>query len=65
MRDPKSAMRVYRLDEMTVLEVNDVTGTIDKIKVGMQVRDCVERDFDTLDKLSVGTADPPPVTAKT
>jgi len=64
MRDPNQVMYVYKIDSFTVLKVNNVKGTIDQVKVGMQVRDFVERDFEALDSISVDMADPPPYPTK-
>ncbi len=60
MRDARQPRPVYTIDSMTDLKVDNVRDTIDKIKPGMQVRDYVERDGHTLDKLYVGAADSPP-----
>jgi hypothetical protein len=54
----------YVLDGLTAIKVNNSTGTIAQIKVGMQVRDFVERDAHTLDSITVSNADPAPVAPK-
>jgi len=64
MRDAKEPPHTYKIDSVTTLTVNNVKGTIDKIKVGMQVRSYIERDDETLDSVSVDIADPPPVVPK-
>ncbi len=56
MRDAKSPPTTYRVDALTELTVNGARSTLDKVTVGMQVVDFVERDFDTLDRLRVCTA---------
>ena len=53
----------YTLDSLSVIKVGDANaegGKIGDIKVGMQVRDYIERDDHTLDSILVGTADPAP-----
>lgn len=60
MRDAKQPISVYTVDGLTDVEVNNNRSTLDHIKPGMQVRDLVERDSHTLDKISVSMADPAP-----
>ena len=57
-------LRTYKLDSVSTIEVNKVPGKITDIKPGMQVRDSVERDDQTLDSIAVGKADPKPVAPK-
>jgi hypothetical protein len=64
MRSAKAPDHTYAIDAMTVLTVNDVKGTIDQVKVGMQVRSYVERDDLSLDSVAIGIADPAPVIPK-
>jgi hypothetical protein len=54
----------YSLDDITMIKVNNVPGKITDIKTGMQVRDYVERDDHTLDKIVVDKADPAPSVPK-
>jgi len=64
MRDPKEANHTYKIDDLTALTVDNQTGKINQIKVGMQVRGYTERDNDTLDSIAVGKADPAPIQPK-
>ena len=64
MRSAKAPEHTYALDGLTALTVNNAKGTVDQIKVGMQVRRYVERDDVSLDSIDVGTAAPPPVVPK-
>jgi hypothetical protein len=59
----KGTTQTYTVDDLTTIKVNDNTGTFAQIKSGMQVRDSVERDSQTLDSISVSTADPAPAGA--
>ena len=43
----------YAIDNVTVVKVNNVDGTIADIKANMEVTDFVERDNDALDSISV------------
>jgi len=52
--------RSYKVDSVTSIKVNNAPGKIADIKVGMQVRDTVDRDDQTLDSISVDKADPAP-----
>ena len=56
----KGTFHTYAIDGITQIKVNDTTGTFAQIKAGMQVRDSVERDSQTLDSISVSAADPGP-----
>lgn len=56
--------QTYKIDDITAVNVNDHPGKIADIEVGMQVRGSVERNAQTLDSISVGTADPAPKGAK-
>jgi len=61
MRD--GTTHTYSFDDLSVIKVGDASSdptTVDQIKVGMQVRDYVERDSHTLDSIIVSTADPAP-----
>jgi len=51
MRDKTT--HTYAIDNVTVVKVNNVDGTIAEIKANMEVTDFVERDNDTLDSISV------------
>jgi hypothetical protein len=62
MRD--NSTRAYTLDDLTTIQVNHVPAKIADIKSGMQVRDFIERDGQTLDSLTVDKADPAPAKAK-
>jgi len=64
MRDAGQPSRTYIIDGGTVLTVSNVTGTINQIRVGMQVRSYVERDDVALDSIDLGIADPAPVVPK-
>ena len=64
MRDSNQPPHTYAIDGGTALTVNNVKGTINQIKVGMQVRSYVERDDVALDSVDVGIADPGPVVPK-
>jgi copper chaperone CopZ len=64
MRDAKQPPHTYTIDGFTVLNVNNVKGTIDEVKPGMQVRSYVERDDVALDSIDVGIADPAPALPK-
>jgi hypothetical protein len=64
MRDAKEPTHVYTIDDLTTIQVNDDPGKISDIKAGMQVREYVERDGHTLDKITVSKADPAPVAPK-
>jgi len=50
----------YKLDDITQIKVNNAPGKFADIKSGMQVRDYVERDAHTLDRIVVDRADPAP-----
>jgi hypothetical protein len=55
----------YKVDGLTVLKVNNQDGKIADVKPGMVVDDYAERDFDTLDSLSLsGYGTPPAVKPK-
>jgi hypothetical protein len=47
------AVHTYRIDGVTALKVNGVNGAFSDIKVGMVVKDYVERDNDDLDSLTL------------
>ena len=64
MSDAKQPPHTYTIDGFTVLKVNNVTATVDKVKPGMQVRSYVERDDVALDSIDVGIADPAPTLPK-
>jgi hypothetical protein len=51
MRDKTT--HAYKIDDITALKVNGVTGKVSDIKAGMVVDDFVERDDQTLDGLTV------------
>jgi len=57
MRD--NTVRSYKVDDVTVVNVNDSPGKISDIKVGMLVVDSVERDANMLDGISVRQGDTP------
>lgn len=46
--------RTYRVDGNTQIQVNGSAGTFSDLKVGMTVKDFMERDADDLDSLVVG-----------
>ena len=50
----------YGFHDLTLIKVNGVKAKVADIKVGMQVRDYVERDSHTLDSITVDVADAPP-----
>ena len=60
----------YKIDDLTVLKINNQTGKVADIKVGMVVDDYIERDFQNLDSISLSgyggplTAVDPKKTAK-
>jgi hypothetical protein len=56
--------RTYKIDDFTSVKVNNSRGKIADIKVGMQVRDSIERDSQTLDSISVDMADAAPEAPK-
>jgi len=58
MRD--KTIQTYKIDANTRVRVGDNMGTIDQIKVGMQVRKYFIRAGQTLAAIVVGPADPPP-----
>jgi hypothetical protein len=62
MRD--KGFHTYKIDSLTTVTVNKNPGKFADIKVGMQVRDYVERDDQTLDSISVDKADPAPAVPK-
>ncbi len=51
MRD--NSLHDYKLDDFSAITVNHSKAKIAQIKLGMIVSDYVERDSQTLDKLSV------------
>ena len=54
LNDQKNNLtHTYRVDDMTTLVINGVPGKFGEIKSGMEVRDMVERDNDTLDSLTL------------
>jgi hypothetical protein len=56
----------YKIDDVTMLKVNNVAGKVADIKPGMVVDDFVERDDQTLDGLSVsGNGTSPPAAKPT
>jgi hypothetical protein len=55
-----NSFHTYRVDDMTKLIVNGIPGKFGDIKPGMEVKDFIERDNDTLDNLTlVGYGDEP------
>ena len=54
----------YKIDDVTMLKVNNVVGKISDIKPGMLVDDYVERDDQTLDGLSVSGESAPAAAPK-
>jgi hypothetical protein len=46
-------LHTYKVDDFTKLKVNGVAGKFADIKPGMEVRDYIERDNDTLDGLTL------------
>ena len=61
MRDGSN--HTYSFDDLSVIKVGDASSdptTVDQIKVGMQVRDYVERDSHILDSIIVSPAAPAP-----
>jgi hypothetical protein len=58
MRDKTT--QTYKIDANTKIRVGDNLGTIDQIKVGMQVRKYFLREGQTLAAILVNQADPPP-----
>jgi hypothetical protein len=59
MRD--KTIQTYKMDANTRIRVGDNLGTIDQIKVGMQVRKNFMRQGQTLAAIIVNQADPAPV----
>jgi len=59
MRD--KTIQTYKIDANTKIRVGDNMGTIDQIKVGMQVRKNFMRTGQTLAAIVVNQADPAPV----
>lgn len=59
MRD--KTIQTYKIDANTKIRVGNTMGTIDQIKVGMQVRKYFLRAGQTLAAMVVDQADPPPV----
>jgi len=51
MRDKK--VQTYKIDDATVVKVNNSPGKISDIKGGMEVSDSSERDSETLDTISL------------
>ncbi|MCE0521930.1 MAG: hypothetical protein LV480_03365 [Methylacidiphilales bacterium] len=64
MRNAKEPTHIYKIDDTTQVIVSNQKGKIGDIKVGMQVRNYLERDNDTLDNIFVDQADPPPAPVK-
>ena len=58
MRD--KTIKTYKIDANTRIKVGDYMGTIDQIKVGMQVRKDFMREGQTLAAIVVNQADPAP-----
>jgi hypothetical protein len=58
MRD--KTIQTYKIDANTRIRVGDNMGTIDQIKVGMQVRKNFMREGQTLAAIIVNQADPAP-----
>jgi hypothetical protein len=61
MRDKTT--KTYKIDANTKIRVGDNMGTIDQIKVGMQVRKSFTRAGQTLGAIVVDKADPAPADA--
>lgn len=55
-----SSTQTYKVDFATKITVNGNPGKLSDITSGLQVRDLVERDSQTLDSISVSPADPAP-----
>jgi hypothetical protein len=53
MRDAKEPTHFYKIDDLTDLKVNYVKGTINQIKPGMEVKDYLERDDQSLDSVTL------------
>jgi hypothetical protein len=56
--------QIYTVDDFTQVTVENSPGSIKDIKAGQEVFSYVERDGSTLDSITVGKADPPPVKPK-
>lgn len=55
--------RLYRIDDLTHVTLNIAPGKFSDIRVGMEITDLVERDSQTLDKITLqgsGLAPAPP-----
>jgi hypothetical protein len=53
-------MQTYKIDDLTAVTVSGSPAALKDIKVGLQVVDYIERDGDTLDKITVETPDAAP-----
>jgi len=56
--------KIYKVDSSTTITVNGQAGKLSDITSGLQVRDMVERDSESLDSISVSPADPAPKASK-
>jgi hypothetical protein len=46
-------LHTYKIDDFTKLKINGIPGKFADIKSGMEIRDYLERDNDTLDELTL------------